>query len=305
MSLSRSFLYALATTAAAGMFAACSTNGIDSGAHPISALQITPATSSTALLYVSDLDKRVSFYAYPSLTYAGELSGLKYPTGLCTDPRTQDVWVAWDFNKVSEFAHGATKPIRTLEVVADIINSCAVNPTNGDLALTEPYDYDDAGALLVLKNASGQPTIYQGKNMFYYDFVGYDAEGDAFVDGGGGPGFQLDELSSGGTKLVNATPHRLSPKRSPGGVQYDGTDIAVGYEKLDRVYRISDRTVVGATRLSGACRVQQFAIAGNTLIAPNSCHSHGDVLIYDYPSGGVPSGKITGFKNPFAVTISE
>ena len=266
------------------------------------------SSTSGDLLYVSDPSRGVSFYSYPGLTLEGKLSDLQDPTALCVDPRTTNVWVV-SFEstvKVSEFAHGATKSIYTIEPDLPDIDACAVNPTNGDLALAMYNEYDDAGALVVFHHASGKPVLYRSKHLFFYSFVGYDASGNAFVDGGSGFGdFELVELAAGAKKLTDVTPRhaRLQPPRE-GGVQFDGTNLAVGDERHGRIYQISNREVVGVTKLAGTCLVRGFAIDNDALIAPSACDRRGTVLVYDYPAGGAPIASITGFRGPYAVAIS-
>lgn len=310
MSFLRHSCYATAILAAAAACAGCA-----NPASPVpsvgSAIR-NAGKSAGALLYISDMvSGSVSFYSYPGLAFKGKISGFKDPGPLCTDPRTGDVWVVSGFNsyKLSEFAHGATKPTRTIKFAPfdDLLPGCAVNPTNGDLAVTELTEYDDAGALIIFRNGTGKPISYQSRNMFFYEFVAYDAAGNAFVDGSsGGDRVTLDELPNGRNTFVNVTPHHweLRPPRE-GGVQYDGTDVVVGELKHGHLYRIVDRTVVGTTKILGTCEVRQFAIDASVLIAPNACHSHGEVLLYNYPGGGNPTTKLTGFRSPYAVTISQ
>lgn len=309
MSRLRHSLYPIAILAAV-MLGGCS-----NPASPVPSLGSTmrnAGKSGGALLYVSDMASgSVSFYSYPGLVLKGKISNFRRPGPLCTDARTGDVWVVSGFNsyKLSEFAHGAIKPTRSLkyEPFDVLLEGCAVNPTNGDLAVTQVSEYDDPAVLAVFRDGTGKPISYASRNIFYYDFVGYDSEGDAFVDGGGfTEGTALDELPSGGKKLLNVTPRHWA-LRPPfaGGVQYDGTDVAVGGLKHGRVFRISDREVVGTSELFGTCQVRQFAIDDNVLIAPNACHSHGEVLFYHYPGGGNPTAKLSGFREPYAVTISQ
>jgi hypothetical protein len=262
-----------------------------------------------ALLYVSEpATNRVPFYAYPALTYKGELSHLRAATGLCSDPRTGDIWVisftsgGYEF---SEFTHGGTKPLLTLKTANPDLYACAVNPNNGDLAVAQMSDFDDAGGLFIFRSGSSKPAYYQERNMYLYYFVGYDAGGNAFVDGyNGGGQVQLDELPSGGKKLINVTPAGLKVGAA-GGVQYDGKYMTVGDQQRGLIYRISDRKVVGKTTLLQTCLVQQFAIVGSAVIAPNYCHHKGDVLIYRYPAGGSPTLKISGLSSAFAATVSQ
>ena len=126
--------------------------------------------------------------SYPELKLQGTLTGLQYALGLCIDPSTQDVWaVDPGAKELFEFDHDGTTPIRDLPINAyyPTLVSCAVNPKNGDLAVVSENFGSDPGAVLIFKNASGQPTYYTDSKMFFYDFVTYDTSGNAFVDGYG------------------------------------------------------------------------------------------------------------------------
>lgn len=260
-----------------------------------------------ALLYVSDPGAGVvAFYSYPQLQPQGTLTGLQYPLGLCIDPSTQDVWVVdADARELFEFEHGGTTPIRELPVNAYYpeLLSCAVNPKNGDLAVVAENFGSDPGALMIFKDATGKQTDYQSSKMFFYDFVTYDENGNAFVDGYGDR-FQLAELPYGATGFRDVTPKGLR-LRNRGGVQSDGSQVAVGNEKRDIIYQVADRKVLGKTHLGNACRMWQFFVAGDRVIAPNACEGEGMVSIYRYPTGGAAVKVLGGFKNPFAVVISR
>ena len=308
MTLLRRTWYAFALFAGAMGLAACSNPALPA---PFSSASAQDAAPGHALLYVSDAASgSVSFYSYPGLKFKGKITHFKHVGAVCADPRNGNVWVASGLGNpdLAEFAHGSIKPIRKVKLIAvDVIEGCAVNPTNGDVALTEPYQYDDPGTLLILSNANGKLTRYNRRNLFTYAFVAYDTAGNAFVDGSDGGGeTSLDELPKGGKQLVNVTPHHWSLKPpGEGAVQYDGTDLVVGKTKGGRVYQISDRNIVGMLELSGTCLVRQFVIDDGSIIAPSACHSSGKVLIYEYPSGGGPSAEITGFEWPYAVAISR
>jgi hypothetical protein len=122
----------------------------------------------------------------------------------------------------------------------------------------------------------------------------------------GSPYATLLELPAGGTKLKNVTPNGLQLS-SPGAVQYDGTDLAVGDQKTGIIYRVSGTKIAGTTQLNGTCFVQQFFVDTESavVIAPNVCSGKGDVLIYDYPAGGTATRRITGFADPFAAVVSR
>ncbi len=289
---------------AVGMLVATQTlAGCDRTAAPAVPHVLNPqAGARQALLYVSDTaTNSVSIYSYPRLKLTGKLS-VKRPVGLCVDPRTGNVWVVLELSpEIIEFPHGGTKRMHTLDLGYGF-QACAVD-ASGNLAVARYNNYDDPGALFIFKNGRGKPAIYENPKMFYYVFVGYDSSGNAFVDGENYA--KLVELPAGGQKLENVTPKRFTLS-SPGGVQYDGTNLAVGDAKRGVIYQVSSRTIVGKTKLNGACTVQQFFIDEERghVIAPNRCHSKGDVLIYDYPAGGNPIKRITGLRYPFAAVVS-
>ncbi|MGC9993594.1 MAG: hypothetical protein ABSD52_14540 [Candidatus Cybelea sp.] len=278
--------------------------GCDRTAPPTVPQVLNPqAGARQALLYVSDTaTNSVSIYSYPRLKLTGKLFGIKRPAGLCVDPRTGDVWVVSELApEIIEFPHGGTKRMHRLDLGYGF-EACAVD-ASGNLAVARYNNYDDPGALFIFKNGRGKPAIYDSPKMFYYVFVGYDSSGNAFVDGGWNA--KLEELPAGGEKLKNVTPKGLT-LRSPGGVQYDGTNLAVGNAKRGVIYEISNRTIVGKTKLNGACVVEQFFVDAQRgdVVAPSHCHSKGEVLIYDYPAGGNPIARITGFTDPFAAVVS-
>ncbi len=264
---------------------------------------IDAAAARGALLYISDqATETVWIYSYPQLKLTGKLAGVRQPAGLCVDPRTRNVWVVSAVSsKVVEFAHGATSRTRTLEAAPNL-EACAAD-ASGNLAVAEYNDYDDPGGLLVFESGRGKPMRYDNREMFYYSFAAYDSAGDVFVDGE--PYAKLEELPAGRMKLKNVTPNGLN--FSPGGVQYDGTDIAVGSRRNGLIARISGRSITGTTKLKGTCLVRQFFIdaASGVVIAPSACKSKGEVLIYNYPAGGNPIKRITGIRDPFGAVVSK
>ena len=299
MGFARFFSCAVGILVAAQTLAGC-----DRNTSPIVPQGLNPqANARDALLYVSDTaTNSVSIYSYPRLKLTGKLT-IKRPAGLCVDPRTGNVWVVSELSpEIIEFPHGGTKRMHTLDLGYGF-QGCAVD-ASGNLAVARYNDYDDAGALFIFKNGRGKPTIYENQKMFYYEFVGYDSNGNAFVDGEWNA--KLEELPAGGKKLKNVTPNGVT-LTSPGGVQYDGTNLAVGNAKRGVIYQVSGRTIVGKMTLNGACVVEQFFIDAERgdVIAPSRCHSKGEVLIYDYPAGGNPIKRIAGFRDPFAAVVSR
>jgi hypothetical protein len=268
-----------------------------------------PDAKRTALLYISvRVAGKVLVYSYPNLVLTVTLTGFLSPSGLCVNSKTRNIWVTDTLGtKVSEFAHGGTTPIRTLSTNDGYVDACAVNPKNGDLAVANnTLQGSDPGDLMVFKNGNGSPKIYSDPQIFLMDFVSYDGSGNVFIDGYAfrKPHFRLDELVKGAKGLSNIP--WLGPKiKSAGGVQYDGKSVAIGDMGRPIVYQTSNGMVTGTTPLRGACDINQFFIYGGQLIAPSYCDSNGDVLIYDYPSGGTPVKRLTVHTFPFGAVVSK
>jgi len=265
----------------------------------------------SALLYVSDpAAHKVFMYSYPQLQLKGTITGISTPQGLCIDPATQNVWVVTSYTQgqIIEFKHGGMHPIRDLNLGGGAnIYGCAVSPKTGDLAVTSRNQGSFPGALYVFEKARGKPKSYgaPGPKMYWPYFVAYDSSGNAFVDGYGGQyALQVAELEPTARKLHIVTPTGLGGY-SPGGVQYNDTNLAIGNAKSAVIYQITDGEVTGKTTLEDACRVWQFFIDGNRVIAPNACKHGGRVSIYDYPAGETPLKTLTGLKSPFAAVISR
>ncbi|HEY1680591.1 MAG TPA: hypothetical protein VGF98_02985 [Candidatus Tumulicola sp.] len=267
----------------------------------------------SALLYISDQDTGTVFmYSYPSLKPAGLLTGINNPTGMCVDPKTGNVWITESSPYAAgavEFAHGATKPIRTLQIGEDnIADACAVNPTKGELAVANiTFGGDDPGDVILFNLRTGKSKTYYEKGLYYVEFLGYDDRGNLFVDGT--PTyyqslFRFDELPNGANKLVNIR-WRGPQIAYAGNVQYDGSNIAVGDGHNALIYQTAGGRVLGTTALGGACSVDQYYIDGDKVIAPSNCSSVATVSVYNYPAGGAPIATLTGFSTAFGAVISR
>jgi len=269
-------------------------------------IQSAAQPNSQALLYVSEpVLNRVRIYTFPGLRPRGSLRGLYRAEGLCVDGITGNVWVVEPAfaNKVVEFAHGSTTPIRTLKIPSALYpQGCAVDSTTGDLAVTAQIAGDDPGGIVIYRHARKSETEYQSRKMFYYDFVAYDGNGNAFVDGNGDR-HNLAELPAD-TKSLKIVPVGGLRIQRPGGIQYDGANVAIGAERNGTIYQVSNGMIAGTTTLRSTCNVQQFSIYQGQVIAPNICGNKGEVLVYNYPAGGAPVKKLGGLSYPFAAIIS-
>jgi hypothetical protein len=283
--------------------------------------QMASVAKAQDLLYVSDDGANAVYvYTYPAGISAGKLTKLAQPTGLCTDTRA-DVWVVQSASSsVTEFAHAGTKPIRTLKVGgADSLLSCSVDPTNGDLAVTDRGSSTGGGSIWVYAHAKGIPKNYRDPKVSFAYFDGYDLEGDLFIDGlDANYAFKLAELPNGASAIKDVSLYKSVGY--PGGVAWDGKYIAIGDQDYQgqhtsAIYQISisgsHASVKGTTLLTGSCDVLQFALGRtghnklgekNQLVGPDACEN--DVGFYNYPIGGSATKVLNGLQYPVGATLS-
>jgi hypothetical protein len=98
---------------------------------------------------------------------------------------------------------------------------------------------------------------------------------------------------------------------TPGGVQWNGTYVAVGDAGKNVIYQFAIRrhagTKTGETPLEAAGAIGQFWIQARTVIVPNlnkDTKHNGRDMFYRYPLGGTAIQTIDGFKAPDGATVS-
>jgi hypothetical protein len=230
---------------------------------------ISPEAKKQPLLYVSSvLTNDVYVYAYSSRKLVGTLTGFETPYGLCVDT-SGDVWVVNDgAQNVVEYAHGGSKPIATLPDRGEYPEGCSVDPTTGNLAVTNFSSNSGSGSVSIYAGAQGNPQTYSDPTLLEYRFCGYDDRGNLFVDGAGaGSTFAFAELPKGSATFTDIT---LSQSVEwPGGVQWTGKDVAVGDTDAHVIYEVAGRTgkVKRSTQLTDANYVNQFWITGKKVVA--------------------------------------
>jgi hypothetical protein len=280
---------------------------------PHSGSWMLPEAGSQSLLYVSDFDA-VRVFSYPRGKYEGSLEGFQIAIGECADAGG-NVYVAdYGYGQLFEYAHGGTERIRTLN--PGDASGCAVDPSSGDLAVTNltSNSRHRTGSVAIYKNAHGKPKYYRDPDFLNYYFCGYDSQGDLFVDGikqvSGRQVFVFAELPNGGTELVTI---KISQYIDfPGGVQWDGAHVAIDDQTPpSKVYEFaisgSQGTLVGTTQLDGATSVVQPWIDGSKIIVPNAISGKpGQVLVCKYPAGGSAVKKISRhLLEPQAAVVSN
>jgi hypothetical protein len=148
--------------------------------------------------------------------------------------------------------------------------------------------------------------------MYHPYYCGYDSDGNLFIDGEG-VGFNVfmfGELPKG-KKFTSIALNQSFVLA--GGVQWDGSNIAVGDSDSSVIYQFTTNgkngTEVGSTPLIGTDVVWQFWVQKQKVVASNSYHAGSqnlsNVLFYNYPAGGSATGALGGsFDYPDGVTVS-
>lgn len=281
---------------------------------------MSPSAKSQALLYIADEGTYdVYVYSYPAGALVGTLTGFNDPEGLCTD-KAGNVFVAnTASNDIVEYAHGGTSAIKTLdESGGEYPYTCAVNPRNGDLAVMNINNSQDAGGnVQIFKHATGTPTVYTVPNFFTVEFGGYDPTGNLFVWGNGNYSSDFSLLAELPAKSTNfsdiSLPSSIGVGQSGNDVAWDGKYMTIGAGT--EVYQITvsggAATVVGTTSLGQAEDVVQYTIPksrhkgkqGKVLVGPD-CFT-ANVKFWKYPSGGYPTKTISGLELPFGSAVSK
>jgi DNA-binding beta-propeller fold protein YncE len=297
---------------ALSVFLAIAFEGCGGSQGAIANLSALPQAAMPAghgdLLYVSDTETSdVYVFSYPKGKHVQTLTGFADPAGECVDT-SGDVFVTnTGGSNVLEYAHGGSSVIRTLNDSGYFPIGCSVDPVTGNLAVTNfSTSNSGPGNLVIYRHAKGKPTgNYTDSAINNMLLCSYDDAGNLFLDGlTQGSVFQFAELRKGGTALLNVKLNQSI--QNAGGVEWDGTHVAVGDQATNVIYQfaISGKKgkKVGSTPLSGASEVFQFWIDGAKAIGPNAYG--GDVGIWRYPAGGSAIRTIGGLYAPLGAVVS-
>jgi hypothetical protein len=321
--------YVLSVSAALAMLGACSAlrQAQDDTEPPIAAPDsgpswMAPNAKTQNLLYISDGGaNEVYVYSYRAGKLVGKLKGLQNPAGVCANA-AGDVWIVNSASsKIVEYAHGGTEPKATLgDSAATYLLGCSVDPTTGNLAVTDLGDASVGGSVLIYAGAHGVPKKHRISHLLYVYFCGYDDAGDLFVDGlDGSYTFQFAELPAESKFFKHIT---LNQRVGfPGGIEWTGQYVAIGDQEYENkhssaIYQVlvsgSNGTIEGTTALEDSCDVLEFAISsagsgtkrrrGAEAIAPDACRNN--VQFYRYPAGGRPTETLRRFQYPVGAAIS-
>lgn len=302
--------YALAVGVAAAMLAGCggSQPPIDaSGARPQGQKIATHAAHGTAwmlreatsedLIHAARGCNGSCVISYPALKLVGSI-----PTSggaICSDAQG-NVFLVANYT-VTEYAHGGSQPIATLNVPSEIVSGCAVDPGTNNLAVVaEGYTY-------IYSNEMGTPSQYT--THIGGELCGYDDKGNLFVNGYDGQHYGLAELANGASDFaVLSVDDSVGP---PGQVQWDGKYITWQSPRPLRISRLaisgSNATIVGQTKFRGRMHYAGDSwIYGSKVIAPYDIRgSRANVIgVWKYPQGGRAQASIRKFDSYKKRTIA-
>jgi hypothetical protein len=299
--------FALRVCAAAALLAGCG-GGSQLGLSPIqqSAPQrLAPGRSPMSpeknadLAYMGGYYGGVSAFTYPGLKYVHSISGVSDPAGMCS-AKTGNWWVvASGSDEVSEYAHGGTKPLKTLSEDVGEAAGCTVDPTTGNLAVT----ILGTSNVVVFTGGSGSGTTLSDSLSSTY-FAAYDDKGDLFLDGiAPSDTYGVVELPKGSSTFESIT---LSQSLEfPGGLQWHDKYLAVGDQEAHVIYRFAihgtNAKEIGATELGDSGDVLPFYIQKPYVVGADAGNE--DVELWNYPAGGSPTKVITGIV-PTGVIVS-
>ena len=271
--------------------------------------------------FISDYNLgAVYILALPHLTLTKTIGGLKGPLGECSGSKGNVYVVESGTSRVIEYSHAGAQ-IATFNDSYGQPMSCAVNPRNGDLAVTD----DGGGGVLVYTGSSSSPTSLRNPKQDDYAFVGYNPRNQLWVDGGFGNAFVLSRCG----------PSSCTTVKTQGGEVYRAGAIQWDERRRTWVvfdqscensnpgacsYPVSEKGVFGVqtfydnSKGSSVCLLTQGALdaesAGFVVGGDHdTCGGKGDKSIYrwSYPHGGKPTDHYTlpygAF--PYGSAISE
>ena len=270
---------------------------------------MAPDAKRKDLLYISDQGTGdVYVFSYPHGKLKGTLTGFADPQGECVDKKG-DVWITlFSSQEILEYAHGGTSSNGSLSDPGFLLEGCSVDKTTGNLAAADFAGTNStSGGVSIYTDAQGTPATYIDPGLYLVFSLGYDNQGNLFIDGESqvGGSFVFAELPKGSSTFTNITLNKTIG--TPGTVQWDGKHVTVGDAKAGVICQVkvsgSSATVVGTTTLTDSDGVFQSFIDGKRVVNPNVYSAN--AMFWSYPAGGSPVKTLSGFVDPFGSAISK
>ena len=264
-----------------------------------------PEAKSEDLLYVVMSRGGIDVLSYPGYQKVGELWSDREDFGpITSNPINGNILINVGAT-VYEYAHGGKQPIA--EIAPQESRGTAVDyafdPTTDNIAIS--FQQPGGGGMVdIFETPSGDPTTYSAPNIAYPAFLGYDNEGNLFVQGRSSPNgsWVFAELPKNGSAFADITLNETLSYM--GTVQWDGTYITIA--SGNTIYQVqvsgSNGTIVGTTSLTRAwTRHPLFWIQGDTVIgdyvSANHEHNGRSLGLWNYPAGGKAVKVITGLSD--------
>lgn len=266
--------------------------------------RLAPAAGHRNLLYLSQRSS-VLVFDYGTSNLVNTLSYFTDAAGQCTDPQG-DVYVTnWGAADVIEFAHGGSKPIKTLIDPSPYPIDCTFDHTTGNLAVINQYGQSQysAGNVAIYTDAKGNPKTYKIKGLTTYFSGSYDSSGNLLVGGTATGSYTVNfaMLQRAGTGFKAVTLEKRSPNfKYPGYTRWDGQYYVIefeyfgaslfawytvkNYEATQEGYTITEESGEGSGpfwlgRVGGPKSVPR----ANQLVGAMTIYG---VMGWDYPRGG-------------------
>lgn len=235
------------------------------------------------LLFVSDDSTNdVYIFTMPAMALKGTLTGTE-PQGMCTD-RGGHAWITnTETSQVFQCSRSG-KLLKSVSVPGFLPVSCAVNKSNGDLAISNLISASGySGNVEIFTGGSGSGTPIADPSQAQYYFPAYDTRGNLYVDGFSTSGSTiLSECRAGGSgcATLNIVGGTVS---FPGGLNWD---------------RVNKELVVGDQSCNDEGESCQYAMT----ISSSTATITGSTLLTDYNGDGcdVDQGTLAGSSNYFA-----
>ncbi len=203
-------------------------------------------------------------------------------------------------------------------------SSCAVNPTTGNLAVSDNSFAGDN--LVIYAHARGYGKVIKNPQQRQYVWLGYDRSGTLWVDGYDGAGNFI--LSSCGASSCRTIPITGGKVNHAGFVQWAAgqrswyvADAACGYDfEYICIYPVSARGALGAPiwpraptgqNIFGGCLEQGAITDGQSRVLAAGvrdtyCGSITGAARWNFPAGGLPTqDNDADLVQPYGAAISE
>ncbi len=276
------------------------------------------------LLFVSDVQTDdVYIFTMPDMNLKGTITGFNQPQGECSD-RHGNIYVAnTRATEVKEYSRTGTL-LNTYPDKQGYPVGCAVDPVNGDLAVTNIRGFRHApGQVLIYKSPSSKPSVLTNPKQYSYYFDGYDIYGHLWVDGRDArKNYMLSGCNASRCRTIKLSGGKVY---FPGAVQSDQQlfswvvfDQLCGGKSAACSYWVSDGGALGKStnyrkyKGGAVCDLIQGVVAAYGMkytagadYQSNRCRKGGSYEgRWQYPAGGTPTNYTTNVSSPVGAAIS-